>query len=247
MNQNKPHALDTCIDLYKYLSGADQFTYEAEVLLHKRKTRCELAELCDLHGSDKGGLGNTTAAYPQRPHTYTDFYSRLFDHCKSHIRYVVEIGIGSGNPDIIHNMGPNAKPGASLRVWRDYFPNAVVYGGDIDPEVLFSEARIRTHFIDQSCPTAIARFWDKTTLEDDMVDLMIDDGWHTFNAGKTLFENSFSKIHTGGLYIIEDIQPEDYKKYLDYFSNTNYSYEFINFHRILGGLEWNRIIVIRKT
>ena len=33
-------------------------------------------------------------------------------------------------------MSINGKPGASLRAWRDYFVNSVVYGADIDKNIL---------------------------------------------------------------------------------------------------------------
>ena len=36
-------------------------------------------------------------------------------------------------------------------------------------------------------------------------DLIIDDGLHTFNAGVTFFENSFSRLKKTGFYIIEDV------------------------------------------
>lgn len=246
MDNNQKHPLDTTFDLYKYLSGLDQNSFEGQTTIHRRNTKCELANLCDIHGSDKGGNFETTQAWDFRPHSYTDYYARLFAHCRSHIKYVVECGIGTSNPKITHNMGPKAKPGASLRVWRDYFPNALVFGGDIDPDVLFSEARIRTYFLDQSCPNAIAKFWERTTLEDAMVDVMIDDGWHDIKGGIPLFENSFSKIAPGGIYIIEDIHPKDYKNYVKYFAASDYNYEFINFHRVNNPLAWNRLIVIRK-
>ena len=45
-------------------------------------------------------------------------------------------------------MSSNGKPGASLRVWRDYFYNAEIYGADID-KTNFSEKRIKTFFVDQ--------------------------------------------------------------------------------------------------
>ena len=35
------------------------------------------------------------------------------------------------------NMTASGKPGASLRVWRDYFNNAQVIGADIDKRILF--------------------------------------------------------------------------------------------------------------
>jgi hypothetical protein len=63
---------------------------------------------------------------------------------------VFECGVGTNNPNITSNMGVNGQPGASLRVWRDYFQNAEVFGADIDRGILFEEQRIRTFYVDQT-------------------------------------------------------------------------------------------------
>ena len=70
--------------------------------------------------------------------------------------------IGTNDLNIKSNMTENAKPGASLRVWRDYFVNANIFGGDIDEKVLFEEDRIRTFFVDQLNDSSIKLMWEKT-------------------------------------------------------------------------------------
>lgn len=47
-------------------------------------------------------------------------------------------------------MGQSGKSESYLRVWRDYFPNADVYGADIDKDVLREEQRIKTSHVDQT-------------------------------------------------------------------------------------------------
>ena len=37
-----------------------------------------------------------------------------------------ECGLGTNNPNLKSNMTENGIPGASLRVWRDYFFNAKI-------------------------------------------------------------------------------------------------------------------------
>ena len=37
----------------------------------------------------------------------------------------------------------NYKQGASLRSWQEYFPNAMIYGGDIQEDTQFEENRIK--------------------------------------------------------------------------------------------------------
>ena len=49
-----------------------------------------------------------------------------------------------------HHMPIDSTPGASLRAWRDFFPNATILGADLDREVLFEEERITTGYMDQT-------------------------------------------------------------------------------------------------
>lgn len=78
--------------------------------------------------------------------------------------------------------------GASLRMWSEYFPNAMIYGADIDETVLFGTEKIVTSWVDQLDPDSIRSMWDSIGVTN--FDVMIDNGLHTFQAGKTLFENS---------------------------------------------------------
>ena len=52
---------------------------------------------------------------------------------------VFEFWVGTNNPNLASSMGVLENPGASLRDWRDYFPNALVFGADIDIEILFTD------------------------------------------------------------------------------------------------------------
>ena len=49
----------------------------------------------------------------------------------------------------------------------------------------------------------IQQMWKN--INKDNFDIIIDDGLHTFDAGVTLFNNSFSKLKKSGIYIIEDV------------------------------------------
>jgi len=142
-------------------------------------------------------------------------------------------------------MGSKGKPGASLRVWRDYFPNALVYGADIDREILFNENRIKTFFIDQLNPELIKNFWDLANIGN--LDLIIEDGLHTFEAGVTLFSHSIDKLSESGIYIIEDVLQTDIKKCKDYFMNSEYFVTFIPMFRPNLPLSDNFLIEIRKS
>src|SRR5262249_48252115 len=115
-----------------------------------------------------------------------------------------EVGIGKNHPDILYNMGPSGRPGASLRGWRNYFSNASIFGADIDKRILFSESRISTFYVDQSQQETIHHLFEN--FEHIRFDILIDDGLHTYEANATLLTNSFNKMANRGLYIIEDIE-----------------------------------------
>lgn len=208
-----------------------------------RDTRNLLAHLCDKYGSDKGRIEADDTKFSWKYHTFTDFYDRHFSHCRSSVRNVFECGIGSVDPNIESNMGEFGTPGASLRVWRDYFPNAQIIGGDIDRKVLFSEDRIQTFYLDQTSELSVFGFWKQ--VEPVEFDLMVDDGLHNFSAGKCLFENSVQHLAPNGIYVIEDVDVHDLTLYEAYFATKIFRVDFINMYRPDSDLFNNSLVVIR--
>lgn len=192
----------------------------------------QLAELCDHYGSDKGSAGQKISNYTWQPHSYTEFYGLVFGPRRLTVQTVCEIGIGTNNSDIVSNMGLNGKPGASLRVWRDYFPNAKIVGGDIDKRILFSEDRINTYHIDQTNKVSIDHFYQSTGIE--KFDIIIDDGLHTFDAGCCLLINSLKHLNDGGMYIIEDISDKDLLKYNIFLKSALLSFYIVRLFRPLS-------------
>lgn len=172
-----------------------------------------MTELCKLmkdYGSDKGDSW----------HNYTKYYDRLFGDNRNNIKHVFEVGIGTTNPAFKSHMKPEFTPGGSLRGWRDYFPNATIYGGDIDPDVLFTEDRIETFQMDQTNPDRISDLWD-LEFGDIEFDIFIDDGLHTLDAAFTLFNESMHMVKDTGIYIIEDIQRSELTKYAEAFDRVS--------------------------
>jgi len=212
---------------------------------YKKNDKCLISSLCDTYGSDKGSLSPTGHPYPWPAHTYAHHYSELFDHCRNHILNVFECGLGTNNPDLPSSMGIKGKPGASLRVWRDYFPNANIIGIDIDKEILFEENRIKTFRVDQTDKKSIDELWSNIKIQ---FDIMIDDGLHTFDAGRVLFENSIHKLVNGGIYIIEDVTPQDLLKFKSYFSDFEYSVKYVNLIRPNSNfISDNNLVILRKN
>ena len=202
----------------------------------------ELHNLCLKYGTDKTHSLNQ---FDWPSHTYSDYYSTLFEDKKNEVRKVFECGIGTSNKLIKANMGDHGEPGASLRVWKDYFPNAFIFGADIDRSVMFNENRINTYYVDQTDRDSIVKMWRDIDLSD--FDVIIDDGLHEYHAGKSLFENSINFLSKNGIYIIEDASYRDIYHYKEYFLNKHdydVQYVYLKSEETRKSMD-NNLVVIR--
>ena len=154
----------------------------------------KLSEIIDLYGSDKN-LSN-----------YTHAYEHFFRPIKDDIKSILEIGIGTLVPGAKSSMYPVTdrpyKQGASLRAWEHFFPNAKIYGGDIQEDTQFEEGRIKTFLFDSMNTEQCHE-----QLKDLSFDIIIDDGNHDAIAQIRTFYNLISRVNKGGIYVIEDITP----------------------------------------
>jgi hypothetical protein len=215
------------------------------VVYYTEKSRV-LSQLCDRFGSDKGTVAFDNHVYNWPAHNYCDYYESLFHNSRFNTRKVFECGIGTNNESINSNMTKNGRPGASLRVWKEFFPNAKIYGADVDKSILFNEDRIYTDFIDQTSVKSIAQYWNNLNVYG--FDLMIDDGLHNFSAGKNLFEGSIKYLGDLGVYVIEDVTSQNLLLFKEYFDTQRYFVEYIELFRDVGNsLGDNSLIVIRKN
>lgn len=189
---------NACIPLLARLSGAfDAGGFGPPVPLeecfatleHLNAAR-ELGYLLNHHGSDKASSNN-----------YHDMYAPILAD-RENIRTIVEIGLGTNNTDVVSNMGSAGRPGASLRAFRDFAPNAQVFGADVDTRILFEEERIRTCYVDQ---TDLATFEALGQMAGSECDLIIDDGLHAPHANLAVLLFAMGRLRPGGWVIIEDI------------------------------------------
>jgi hypothetical protein len=92
-------------------------------------------------------------------------------------------------------------------VGRELLPYALVYCADVDRDNLFEEDRIKTFYCDQLDRGAIRDFWSQPVLRAG-VDIIIDNGLHTFEANTSFLDKSLEYLRLDGLYVIEDIRDE---------------------------------------
>ena len=182
----------------------------------------DLFELVEKYGTDK-----TLSKY-----TYT--YDELFNNIKYKTTSILEIGLGTLNPSIPSSFSGNTqhfshyKPGGSLRVWRDFFPNAQVYGVDIAKDCMFTEERIKTFLFDSAEKEYCDYYLDNLEF-----DIIIDDGNHDPKYQAKTLKNLFPKLKENGIYIIEDIggyqgTEELLIEYLDEFESVTKGYSIVN-------------------
>jgi hypothetical protein len=201
----------------------------------------KLCRIMTKNGSDKGHGG----------HNYTTVYSVLFEDRRDQPLRVFELGLGTNNPEVPFNVGLHAKPGASLRGWREFFPHALVYGADIDRGVLFQEDRIKTFYCDQLDQAAIHALWSQPDLQSG-VDIIIEDGMHTFEANVSFLEGSLEHLRPGGIFIIEDILRERVNAWYHQLESVyskrwpTYEFAFVVLPKSFSPL-WNNLLVIRRA
>jgi len=154
----------------------------------------KITPLCKLaykYGADK---------CPQVAHPYTQFYYELFKDRRKSIKKVLEIGVGTKS--YMHYHPKHYVTGASLRMWRDFFPNAQIYGADILPEAMFEDERIETFLCDQTKKEDLEKLIEKTGSD---IDIFIDDALHSKTTQANLCVMVMPMLQKNVIYIIEDV------------------------------------------
>ena len=166
----------------------------------------ELSLLCYKYGSDK---------CPQIKHSYTPFYYNLLKDRQQTIKKVLEMGIGTYK-DMKHvdrvfdpRLNRHYQKGASLKMWRDFFPNAQIYGADYEPDTLFQEERIETFLCDERKKEDLIGLVEKTGSD---IDLFVDDGSHQKEHQIFLCQTIKPLLKDDVIYIIEDVGFPDHIK-----------------------------------
>lgn len=135
-------------------------------------------------GTDKSSNG----------HSYTKHYEAYFEPLRNLPIKILEIGVQTG---------------ASLRMWKQYFPKAQIYGLDYYDCEPFIEDRIKIIQGAQIDPKVLEKVSAEGTF-----DVIIDDGSHKNPDILASFEYLFPRMSIGGLYIVEDLN-------VTYWGNTH--------------------------
>lgn len=113
------------------------------------------------------------------------------------VKVVIEIGVDRG---------------ASLRTWAEFFPDARIYGVDVNSQLLFDEGNIWCVLGDQARPDQIRdQFW----LNGIEADLFVDDGSHVWSHQIETYETIFPMMRSGSIYIVEDLHTSFIPEYRD--------------------------------
>ena len=164
-------------------------------------SKTEDTDLCSVykkHGSDKKSDGGSR-------HNYTNLYYPLFQLLRNQAFNFFELGLGTHDATIAWHMGPEWKVGASMYAAEEFFPNANIYGADIDSAILFNERRIKTFYCNSKDATAITTMWNDPELKDKKFEIILDDACHEFDANFCFAVNSIPKLAPQGMFIIEDL------------------------------------------
>ena len=152
----------------------------------------ELCDLCKKYGTDKGpremnGWG------------YSPIYHSWLEKRRLEVKRVLEVGI-CGYRDI-----PNNVVGASLYVWRDYFPNAEIFGIDNDGKFIFTDERIHTFQADAYSPVQMNAAMQAFGPE--KFDFIVDDAVHDPVPQICLLNFLWPYLADDGIYAMEDVCP----------------------------------------
>jgi 8-demethyl-8-alpha-L-rhamnosyltetracenomycin-C 2'-O-methyltransferase len=124
-----------------------------------------------------------------KKHHYTPVYYSLFrnQNKRRRVKKVLEIGVAEG---------------AGLRMFRDFFPNAIIYGAEIDDKRLILEEGIQTFKCDQSKKDDLVNLLSIIGTD---IDLVVDDGSHKPQDQVYTCLSIMPALKKGCIYVIEDV------------------------------------------
>lgn len=179
-----------------------------------------LKMLALIYGSDKWGF-----------HWYAQHYEYHFRSLRRKKLNVLEIGVGG--------YASPVRGGASLRMWKKFFPKSTIYSIDIYDKSKLQEKRIKIFRGSQ----ADAEFLKDVRAKMGSLDIVIDDGSHLNEHVVTSFRTLFPLLNEGGIYVVEDLQSSYWPSMggdSDDLDNPNTSMNF--FKKLADGLNYKEFL-----
>ena len=175
-----------------------------------------LIALAQKHGTDKWG-----------GHYYAQHYDRFLRDFQYKKINLLEIGVGGyDNPE---------EGGNSLRMWKEYFPKAKIFGIDFYDKTPHEEERIKVFQGSQDNK----QFLENVVAEMGGVDIIIDDGSHVNSHVIKSFQVLFPLLSDDGLYVVEDTQTSYWPhRGGDSFNLNNRSCSMGYFKSLVDGLNY---------
>jgi demethylmacrocin O-methyltransferase len=156
-----------------------------------------LDELALLHKTDKASDG----------HNYAVTYDKYLTPLRQEQIVLLEVGIGG--------YGFIDRGGESMKMWHDYFPQALIAGVDLHEKHKPDLARI--HYFRGSQDDA--GFLNVVISQIGRPTVIVDDGSHVNPLTIQTFEILFHHLLPGGFYIVEDVHTSYWEK--EYLGNSD--------------------------
>jgi hypothetical protein len=181
-------------------SGSERGAIEMYYLAAYRDN--ELMRLFNAVGSDKGSETYWSDGFP---HFYGLTYDALFSSLRGERFNLLEIGLDAASH---WNGQPVDAP--SLRVWREFFPMAILYGYDIHDFSFFAQRDTHVFQGNQSSRADISHFLETTGMPRFRV--IVDDGSHASSHQQISLAALFEHVEPSGTYIIEDLDWQPFEE-----------------------------------
>jgi hypothetical protein len=174
-------------------------------------------------------------------HAYTSIYNLLFSNIRYNDLRIGELGILENH---------------SMLSWREFFPNAKLYGFEwfdsrLDKAIRDNVPNCSYFKMDVTNPESIER---GLVYSGSNFDILMDDSTHVFEDQIKFINVAYKHLKPGGFLIVEDIfisaNEEDYSKQLshlsDYFSSATFI--FAN-HDLKHSPGWNndKLLVLHRN
>jgi len=197
------------------------------------------SSLCELglkYHTDKSPI----SSYELR-HSYTMLYDFIFGKIKYDNIKIGEIGIWKN---------------ASLKCFREYFPNAEIYGFEfiltlIDEAKKDNLEKTYYYYLDEAIPETIQKSFQESGGN---FDIIIEDGSHFFEHQINVILNIIPYLKPGGVLIIEDIfksiNESDFEEKITPISKYFHSISFVETNHNLqytGGWDNDKLLVLYRN